>query len=121
MRRLREDNRRRCQMLSNAFAGVAMAVVVFAAEARCEHRLISQDQAAQLGLTRCWYTQVGLNPAYTHVERAVIDGDRLTVLTSSGVVQELNALTGKTYWAAPIGNERYPSLGPAGNEKYLAI
>jgi outer membrane protein assembly factor BamB len=98
-----------------------LAVVVLAGEARCEHRLISQDEAAQLGLTRSWYTQVRLNSAYTHVERAVVEGDRLTVLTSAGVVQELDALTGKTYWTAPIGNENYPSLGPAGNDKYVAI
>jgi outer membrane protein assembly factor BamB len=121
MRRFTEAYRRRCQMISTVVAAVALAVVVFASEARCQHRLISQDQAAQLGLTRAWYTQVRLNAAYTHVERAVIEGDRLTVLTNSGVVQELNALTGRTYWTAPIGNENYPSLGPAGNDKYLAI
>jgi outer membrane protein assembly factor BamB len=64
---------------------------------------------------------VRLNAAHTHVERAVLEGDRLTVLTSAGVVQELNALTGATYWTAPIGNENYPSLGPAGNEKFVAV
>jgi outer membrane protein assembly factor BamB len=36
-------------------------------------------------------------------------------------VQELDALTGKTYWTAPIGNENYPSLGPAGNDKFVAV
>src|SRR5256885_9140086 len=54
------------------------------------------------------FTQIRLNAAYTHVERAVLEGDRLTVLTNAGVVQELDALTGKTYWIAPIGNENYP-------------
>ena len=121
MRRFMEAYHRRWRMAATVVASVAVAVAVLAGEARCEHRLISQDEAAQLGLTRSWYTQVRLDAAYTHVERTVVEGDRLTVLTSAGVVQELNALTGQTYWVAPIGNENYPSLGPAGNEKYLAI
>src|SRR3954463_14748717 len=120
MRRFLEAYRRRCGKRWNVVAAIALTVVVLAGEARCERRLISQDDAAQLGLTRSWFTQIRLNAAHTHVERAVLEGDRLTVLTSAGVVQELNALTGKTYWIAPIGNETYPSLGPAGNEKYLA-
>jgi outer membrane protein assembly factor BamB len=121
MRRFMDAYRRRGETKSILVASVALAIFVLAGEARCEHRLISQDEAAQLGLTRAWFTQIRLNAAYTHVERAVLEGDRLTVLTNAGVVQELDALTGKTYWIAPIGNENYPSLGPAGNEKYVAI
>jgi outer membrane protein assembly factor BamB len=86
-----------------------------------EHRLIDHDDAAHLGLTRAWFTQVRLNAGYTHVVRAKLEGDRLTVLTSAGVVQELDARTGKTHWIAPIGNPNYPSLGPAGNDKFVAV
>ena len=121
MRRFMDAYRQRGETKSILVASVALAIFVLAGEARCEHRLISQDEAAHLGLTRAWFTQIRLNAAYTHVERAVLEGDRLTVLTNAGVVQELDALTGKTYWTAPIGNENYPSLGPAGNEKYVAI
>src|SRR5215216_1787253 len=102
-------------------AAEILTVFGLAGDVWCERRLISQDEAARLGLTRAWFTQVRLNAAHTHVERAVLEGDRLTVLTSAGVVQELEALTGKTFWTAPIGNENYPSLGPAGNEKYVAV
>jgi outer membrane protein assembly factor BamB len=108
-------------LVSSVLAAVALTVIVFSGEARCERRLIGQDEAVYLGLTRAWFTQVQLSAAHTHVERAVLEGDRLTVLTSAGVVQELDALTGKTFWTAPIGNENYPSLGPAGNDKYVAV
>ncbi len=121
MIRFVESYRRRCEMISAAVAAVALALIVLAGEGRCEHRLIGHDESARLGLTRSWFTQVRLNAAHTHVERAVLEGDRLTVLTSAGVVQELNALTGQTYWIAPIGNENYPSLGPAGNDKFVAV
>src|SRR3982750_3258905 len=121
MRRFIQAYRPRCEMMGSVVAAVLLAVVVLAGEARGERRLIGQDEAARLGLTRAWFTQVQLSAAHTHVERAVLEGDRLTVLTSAGVVQELDALTGKTFWTAPIGKENYPSLGPAGNEKYVAV
>ncbi len=116
-----EAFRRHSGVISSVVAAITLAFAVLATEARSEHRLISRDDAARLGLTRAWFTQVRLNAAQNHVERAVLEGDRLTVLTTAGVIQELDALTGKTYWIAPIGNENYPSLGPAGNEKYMAL
>ena len=112
---------RQKQATRAAVATILLLVTVLAGEARCAHRLVGQEKAGRLGLTRAWFTQVRLDSARSHVERAVLEGDHLTVLTSAGVVQELNALTGETYWLAPIGNENYPSLGPAGNDKYVAI
>src|SRR5262245_7437818 len=121
MRCLTEPNHRRGRVSSAIVGAAVLAIVALAGEARCERRLISEDEASHLGLTRSWYTQVQLDAAFTRLDRAVLEGDRLTVLTSSGVVQELDALTGKTYWTAPIGNENYPSLGPAGNDKFVAV
>ncbi len=51
----------------------------------------------------------------------MLHGDRLTVLTSAGVVQEFNALTGETLWTAAVGNESYPSLGPSCSDQYVAL
>jgi outer membrane protein assembly factor BamB len=51
----------------------------------------------------------------------MLTGDRLSVLTSAGVVHEFNALTGATVWVAPIGNPDFPSLGPAANKDYVAL
>jgi hypothetical protein len=95
--------------------------MVLHAPARASGRLISQEQLRSVGLTRAWFAQVRLNPARNHVERAILTGDRLTVLTSAGVVQEFNAETGETMWTAQIGNENYPSLGPAANDQFVAL
>ncbi len=121
MRRTAEATR--WQITSRGFiaATIALALLALAGEARAERRLFSEEEAAHLGLTRAWYTQVQLNVAHSRIERAVLNGDRLIVLTSAGVVQDLNALTGATYWVAPIGNENYPSLGPAASDKYVAL
>jgi hypothetical protein len=51
----------------------------------------------------------------------VLTNDRLDVLTTAGVLQELNALTGETLWVAPVGNPNHPSLGPGGNEQLVAV
>ncbi len=88
---------------------------------RLGSRLTSQEELRNLGLTRAWFAQAQLDVARNHIERAVITGDRLTVLTSAGVMQEFNAETGETLWTAPIGNESYPSLGPTANDQYVAL
>jgi outer membrane protein assembly factor BamB len=36
-------------------------------------------------------------------------------------VQELDALTGRTVWIAPVGNPDHPSLGPAASDKHVAL
>lgn len=107
-------------------AGIAVAagcliLSLFAANSLGAQRLVGQEQATRLGLTRAWYTQIRLDSARSRIERAIIRGDRLTVLTTSGIVQELNALTGETYWIAPIGKDNYPSLGPAASDQYVAV
>jgi outer membrane protein assembly factor BamB len=89
--------------------------------AHAVERLLSREEARRLGLERAWFAQVRLDRARHHVERAILTGDRLTVLTSAGVVHEFNALTGETLWIAPVGNAEYPSLGPAANDEYVAV
>jgi outer membrane protein assembly factor BamB len=84
-------------------------------------QLVTEAEARRLGLERAWNAQVRLDPARNEVERAVLEGDRLTVLTTACVVQEFDALTGRTLWVAPIGNPDHPSLGPAASDAYIAL
>jgi outer membrane protein assembly factor BamB len=82
---------------------------------------MSRDEARRMGLERAWFAQVELDRARHRVERAVLKDDRLTVLTTAGVVQDFDALTGERLWTSPVGNANYPSLGPAANDKYVAV
>jgi outer membrane protein assembly factor BamB len=90
-------------------------------ESRGAGRLVSRDQARHLGLERAWFAQVRLDPARNRVERAILANDRLGVLTTASVLQEINALTGETLWVAPVGNPNYPSLGPSASEARIAV
>ena len=89
--------------------------------ARGATSLVREDQAQRFGLQRAWFTQVEVNPGRNEVERAVLLGDELAVLTTAGVLHVLDATTGATRWIERIGKPRYPSLGPAASDKHLAI
>lgn len=103
--------------IAAAFAAVASLGNL----AQADSRLLPQDQAQRLGLKRAWFTQVHLDRARNHVERAILADGHLTVLTSAGMIQEIDAQTGETLWFAQIGNEGYPSLGPSANEQFIAL
>jgi outer membrane protein assembly factor BamB len=96
----------------------AVLVTTRVIEAR---RLVSAAEARQLGLERSWLAQVSLDSARNRLDNAVLHGDRLTVMTTAGIMQELDALTGQTIWSARIGNPDHPSLGPAASAKAVAI
>ena len=74
-----------------------------------------------MGLVRAWYSQVQLDRSRNQVERAVLDGDMLVVLTTAGLVQALDANTGQTLWSTAVGKPEYPSLGPAVSGEHVAL
>jgi outer membrane protein assembly factor BamB len=122
MKRLSNSQRWLARSLVIAVFAICSAMpVIGLAAGRIGSRLIPEEELRHLGLTRAWFAQVRLNPARNHIERAVLSHDRLTVLTSAGIVQEFNAHTGALLWMAPIGNENYPSLGPSVSEQYVAL
>lgn len=45
----------------------------------------------------------------------------LYALTSQGLIQSINAETGRTNWAVGIGNPKYPSTGLAANNDFVAV
>jgi outer membrane protein assembly factor BamB len=100
----------------SALSFSALANVAYSAR-----RLVTEEEARHLGLERAWFAQVRLDRARNRVERAVLRGDRLTVLTTAGVVQELHAITGETLWIATIGNPNHPNLGPAASDEFIAL
>jgi outer membrane protein assembly factor BamB len=84
-------------------------------------RLISPRMARQQGLERAWFSHVELDPSHNRVVRWILDGDQLFILTSAGVLQTIDAHTGRTMWVTPIGNPDFPSLGPAANQDLVAL
>jgi outer membrane protein assembly factor BamB len=106
---------------------VALVVVasVFGAAATCRAqvggRLVSQRMAGRHGLERAWFSRVELDTARNHVVRWILDNDQLLIVTSAGVIQAIDANTGRTIWVTAIGNPDYPSLGPDANDEFVAL
>jgi outer membrane protein assembly factor BamB len=100
---------------------MAFAFALLGGLAPAATRLVPQDELKRVGLTRAWFGQVQMDRSRHRLDRAMLQGNRLTALTSAGVVEDFDALTGASYWVAPIGNDTYPSLGPACSDKYVAV
>jgi outer membrane protein assembly factor BamB len=98
--------------------GIAAAAL---ARAQFGSGLVARDLAQQSGLERAWFARARVNPARSDIARWILSGDQLLLVTSAGVCHALDANTGQTLWITPIGNPDYPSLGPATNDKYVAL
>ncbi len=55
------------------------------------------------------------------IEEYVRPKSTLYALTTEGVVQSIDAETGRTLWTSAIGNPDYPSTGIAANDDYVAV
>jgi outer membrane protein assembly factor BamB len=100
---------------------VLVGVTFSSAPAQIGRKLLPRDEAARLGLTRAWFAQVQMDTARSRVERAILSGDQLFVLTTTGTLHAFNAHSGETDWVATFGNPDYPSLGPAANATHVAL
>jgi outer membrane protein assembly factor BamB len=106
---------------------VAVAAAMFsvvtgaAAQAQVQTRLLPRSEVARLGLTRAWFAQVQLDRGRSQVERAILSGNQLFVLTTAGTLHAFDALTGETQWVGAFGNPDYPSFGPATNDTQVSI
>jgi outer membrane protein assembly factor BamB len=91
------------------------------ARAQLSSGLISQQQAASIGLKRAWFARAELDPSRSKVVDWILSGDMLLILTDSGVIHALDADTGKSVWVTQFGNPNYPSLGPDANDEFVAV
>jgi outer membrane protein assembly factor BamB len=83
--------------------------------------LISQEQAASVGLKRAWFARAELNPAWSRVVDWILSVDQLLIVTDAGVIHAIDANTGQTAWVTQFGHPNYPSLGPDANDKFVAV
>jgi outer membrane protein assembly factor BamB len=103
---------------------IGLLGLIFAAgpaAAELSRGLISEPQAASVGLKRAWFARAEMNPARSSVVDWILSYDVLLILTDAGVMHALDADTGKTLWYTEIGNSNHPSLGPAANEELVAV
>ena len=111
----------RCRQPGWLFGLVLLVGVAAPANAQLASGLISQEQAARVGMKRAWYARAQIDPSRTRVVDWILSGDQLLLVTDAGVLQALDANTGKTNWISEFGNPNYPSLGPDANDDFVAV
>lgn len=100
---------------------MACAMTAAPAPAQLSSGLISQEQAASVGLKRAWFARAQFDPSRSKLTDWILSGDQLLLLTDAGVIQAIDANTGKTNWVTQFGNPDYPSLGPDANDDHVAV
>ena len=83
--------------------------------------MIPETAAAEHGLTRPWFAQVGVDPGQGQLRDLVLYKDVLYVQTNKAVVHAIDAETGKTLWCKQVGNPRVSELPPDANRDLLAV
>lgn len=96
-----------------------VAVVLLASQsasaARIRSALIPETTAMHHGLTRPWFNQVQLHPGRSRVTHMTLDDGTLFMQTDHGVLQAIDAETGRTLWTEVLGKPNHPTTGVGAN------
>lgn len=91
------------------------------ASAQSSSSLVDKNVAQRHGLDRSWFAQIALRSSHSQVIGWKLSKNELFVLTDSGVLQRIDAETGRIHWTVRIGNPSYPSLGPEVSDEFVAL
>ena len=83
--------------------------------------LIPEPVAAQHGLTRAWASQVQVDSARGQLRNIVLDHGTIFAQTDQGLLEAIDAGTGKRIWAAQVGDRGYHTFAPAANRNLVAV
>jgi len=83
--------------------------------------IISETTANHHGLTRPWFTQIQMNRGQGRVRYVALHEDAIYVQTDRAMVHAIDAETGETLWAKPIGRFNHPSMEPGLSQDLLAV
>lgn len=102
---------------------VASALILSAAEARAQvaSQLVPLASARQARLENIWSTALRVDPARGRVQSIRFHSNLVFAQTSSGVVQAIDAETGRTYWTTEVGSADLETTPPSINDKYVAV
>ena len=109
------------------FLAVLLAAALIAALFPCRcvaagrSELMPEPTANRLGLTRPWFTQVVLDPGRGQTPKSCLAYGTIYAQTDRGVIQAIDAETGKTLWWKQVGNPDYPTTTPGVNHELLAV
>lgn len=109
---------------SRCFLAAALSVIVMPIEARAatsESGIIPQSTALRHGLVRAWYAHVEIDRTRDRVVRAEVDGDSLFFQSELGLVEHMDAATGRSRWIREVGRPLDPILPLDASQQWVAV
>lgn len=100
-----------------------LAMSFGAAESRAQlgSQLVSDTAVRQGGLERMWSTSLRVDPARGRVQSVRFHANLVFAQTSLGVVQAIDAETGRTYWTTEVGSSNLETTPPSINNEFVAV
>ncbi|MFV2067597.1 MAG: PQQ-binding-like beta-propeller repeat protein [Pirellulales bacterium] len=83
--------------------------------------IISQSTALKHGLVRDWYAHVEIDGARDRVLHAVVDRDSVFFQSELGLVENVDAATGRQLWIREIGRQIDPVLPLHATDAWVAV
>src|SRR5579863_8245551 len=96
-------------------AGFAMAQLAGRPE------IIPESMARRHGLTRAWVTRVQLDPGRGRAAEMTLHEDLLISVSDAGVVQALDAESGRTQWLTKVGRRNLPNTPVGASASCVAM
>jgi outer membrane protein assembly factor BamB len=106
-----------CALGAAVFGGGDFAMAQLAGR----HEVISESMARRHGLTRAWITRVQLDPGRGRAAEMTLHEDLLISVTDAGVVQALDAESGRTHWLTKVGRRNLPNTPVGASASYVAM
>ncbi len=73
------------------------------------------------GLVRAGVAQADVSAGRSHIADLTLDHGTLFVQSDVGLLQAIDAETGRTLWRTQIGNRSYPSVPPGIGEQFIGV
>ncbi|MDZ4780284.1 MAG: PQQ-binding-like beta-propeller repeat protein [Planctomycetia bacterium] len=83
--------------------------------------VISRVPLRRHGLERAWVAQADVAAGRSELADIQLDHGTLFVQSNVGILQAIDAETGRTLWRAQVGNRSYPSVPPGIGEEFIGV
>lgn len=83
--------------------------------------LIHDLTAQRYGLQRAWFAQVQMDRSRDRIQNVTAFGGMLLVQTKRGVIQALDAETGKSIWVNRVGSPQHPTTAIGASHDHIAV
>ena len=121
---IRTDRWRNFRSISAVVAAMWLAGTIWLAgtvDRGSAAELVPETVALRHGLTRAWFAQLDMTQNSDTLAYTTLQHGMLYAQTTGAMIHALDAETGRTAWAEPVGSRDRYSVAPGANDKNVAV